>query len=91
MPRRHKHDSPFSLWYDTAMLGLAAQQVMGLRLMKLSFGGRAAEKEMLRMVSEKSAAALEAGATMLSSGTAEQVVAGYRRRVRSNARRLSSQ
>jgi hypothetical protein len=38
---------------DAVMLGFEMQRVIGLRLLKLSRGGRAAEVEALRMVTEK--------------------------------------
>ena len=38
---------------DAVMLALESQSVIGLRLMKLSRGGRAAEAEAMRMVAEK--------------------------------------
>ena len=41
------------LTHDAVLLGLESQRVMGLRLMKLSRGGRAAQAEALRMFSEK--------------------------------------
>ena len=52
------------LTHDAVMLGLESQRVMGLRLMKLSRGGRAAQAEALRMFSEKTSALAEAGTTL---------------------------
>ena len=49
---------------DAVMLALESQNVIGLRLMKLSRGGRAAEAEAMRMVAEKSGAIAEAGMTL---------------------------
>ena len=46
---------------DAVMLGVAKR--IGLRLMTLSRGGRAAEAEAMRMVAEKSGAIAEAGMT----------------------------
>ena len=43
------------------LLGLENQRVIGLRLMKLSRGGRAAQAEALRMFSEKTTALGERG------------------------------
>ena len=76
------------LTYDAVMLGLEAQRVIGLRLIKLSGGGPAAQAEALRMVSEKSAALAEAGLTLARGGSAGSVIRRYRTRVRSNKRRL---
>jgi hypothetical protein len=39
--------------HDAVLLGLESQRVMGLRLMKLSRGGRPAHAEALRMISDK--------------------------------------
>jgi hypothetical protein len=52
------------LTHDAVMLGLEAQRVIGLRLIKLSGGGPAAQAEALRMLSEKTAALAEAGLTL---------------------------
>lgn len=74
---------------DATMLTLEAQQVIGMRMMKLSAGGAAAQVEAERMVSEKVAAAGEAMMLLASGGSSAGVLAGYRRKVRANARRLS--
>jgi hypothetical protein len=76
------------LTFDTAMLGVETQRVIGLRLMKLSGGGPAAQAEALRMISEKPTALAEAAMTLASGGSPETVVR-YRSHVRSNKRRLS--
>jgi hypothetical protein len=76
-------------WFDLAMLGLEAQQVVWLRLMKLSAGGPDANRESIKMVSEKMTASIEAGRALMLGGSPKSVVQGYRRKVRSNARRLS--
>lgn len=77
------------LTFDAALLGVEAQRVIGLRLMKLSAGGSAAQAEALRMVSEKTAALAEAGMTLARGGSAGTVIRRYRSYVRSNKRRLS--
>jgi hypothetical protein len=73
---------------DAVLLGLETQRVIGLRLMKLSRGGRAAELEALRMVTEKNTALAEAAMTVARGGTARTVIRRYRTHVRSNTRRL---
>ena len=73
---------------DAVMLGLETQRVIGLRFMKLSRGGRAAEAEALRMVSEKTSALAEAGTTLARGGSAGTVIRRYRTHVRANKRRL---
>jgi hypothetical protein len=77
------------LTHDAMLLGFESQRVMGLRLMKLSRGGRAARAEALRMVSEKTTALAEAGTTLARGGSAGTVIRRYRSHVRSNQRRLS--
>ena len=79
----------WTLTMDTAMLALESQQVIGMRLAMLDTGGTAAQAEAERMVTEKIAAAGEAALLVATGGTAAGVVAGYRRKVRANARRLS--
>jgi hypothetical protein len=76
------------LTHDAVMLGLEAQRVIGLRVIKLSGGGPAAQAEALRMVSEKTAALAEAGLTLARGGSAGRVMRRYRTHVRSNKRRL---
>jgi hypothetical protein len=76
------------LTHDAVMLGLEAQRVIGLRLIKLSGGDPAAQAEALRMVSEKTAALAEAGLTLARGGSAGRVIRRYRTHVRSNKRRL---
>ena len=73
---------------DAVLLGLDTQRVISLRLMKLSRGGRAAELEVLRMVTEKNTALAEAATTLARGGSAETVIRRYRTHVRSNKRRL---
>ena len=54
----------FGAWWklgmDATLLAMESQQVIGLRLAKLSLGGPAAQIEAQRMVSEKIMAAGEA-------------------------------
>ena len=73
---------------DATMLAVEAQIVIGLRLMMLGAGGTAAQAEAHRMIAEKTMAFVEATTTLASGGTAHSVVAGYRKHVRANARRL---
>ena len=79
----------WKLGMDTAMLAFESQQVIGMRLAMLAAGGTAAQVEAQRMVTEKIAAAGEAAVLVATGGNAAGVVAGYRRKVRANARRLS--
>jgi hypothetical protein len=58
---------------DAVLLGLETQRVIGLRLIKLSRGGRAAELEAVRMVTEKNTALAEAAMTVVRGGSAQTV------------------
>jgi hypothetical protein len=72
---------------DTALLGLEAQSVIGLRLSQIGLGqGNPAEA--LLMITEKMLAFMDAATTVATGGSAEALVEGYRRRVQANARRL---
>ena len=58
----------FSNWMkfslNAARLGYKAQTVMTLRMLKLARGGKAADKEAQRMMTEKGAAFTEAATTL---------------------------
>ncbi|WP_312895276.1 hypothetical protein [Microvirga sp.] len=72
---------------DTALLGLEAQSVIGLRLMQIAMGqGTPSEAQL--MMTEKMLAFMDAATTVASGGSAEAIIEGYRRRVQANARRL---
>jgi hypothetical protein len=83
----------FNLW----RLGLEAQTVMAMRMMRLAAGGAAGHREAARMVSEKGGAAVEASLAAASLAAVgkkhpaigRKVVSGYRKRIRANRRRLS--
>jgi hypothetical protein len=75
--------------YEATMLALEANGVIGLRLIKIAQGGVDAGHEINLMVQEKVDAAAEALTTVVGGGSFETVLAGYRRRVALNARRLS--
>ena len=81
---------------EAAQLGFDAQHVVALRIMRWATGGASGHAEAQRMMTEKSAALLEAqfaAAGALAGGksavVARKVLAVYRRRVRANKRRLS--
>jgi hypothetical protein len=83
----------FGSWWklgmDATLLAMESQQVIGLRLAKLSTGGAAAQAEAQHMITEKILAANEAALLIATGGSTARVVAGYRRTVQANARRLS--
>ena len=83
------------LFSDTLKMGFVANQVIGLRLMKIATGGAHAKRESDLMVSEKIEAAAEASfaaATSMATGqphrAAERALAVYTKRVNRNLRRL---
>jgi hypothetical protein len=94
MPRKRNPSLPHA--FELARLGAEAWMVIGLRMAKLSAGGPAAALEAQRMVAEKSAAAMEAQVAVAMAlmtgathhGARKKALAGYRRRVRANRRRL---
>jgi hypothetical protein len=77
------------LAFTSAQAWQEAQIVMSLRAMRLARGGALAQSEATRMVTEKSAALVDAAMTVATWGSAEKVVRGYRSRVRANQRRLT--
>lgn len=84
------------LGMDSLWLGAEAQGVIALRMMKFAAGGTAAATEAQLMVSEKLRAAAETQTQVLTSlltGRGHlapaRAVAGYRRKVRANRRRLA--
>jgi hypothetical protein len=87
----------FALTFKTIQLGLDAQSVIALRMMRLASGGPAAEAEMTRMVIDKAEAIAEAqgaATAAVMTGSKDHVVAGktrdvFSKRVRANKRRLS--
>ncbi len=86
-----------SLFMHSAFLAMEAQEVIGLRMLRIAAGGKAADHEMERMVSEKMQAAAQIGAAAAISAVtgksahaiASSAVSGYRKKVRANHRRLS--
>jgi len=83
----------FSHWVkfssEVMLANFEAQRVIGLRLIKLSQGGDAAETESRRMVTEKLAAGAEAMAALAGGKSAQSVLRRYRTIMRANERRLS--
>ncbi len=85
------------LTFKTMALGLEAQNVIALRLIRLAAGGTRGQSEARRMVAEKMTALVEAqtaATASLMNGGEHHVAAGkalnaVRKRVRANKRRLS--
>jgi hypothetical protein len=76
--------------FEMARLQAEANAVIALRLMRLMQGGKLAEREARRMVSEKGFAAAEVAMTLGLGSSPKKVVRRVRSRVRNNRRRLST-
>ena len=76
---------------------MEAEEGIGLRMLRIAGGGKAADHEMERMVSEKMSTAIQLGTaavvSAVSGKSAEAIangaVTGYRKKVRANRKRLS--
>jgi hypothetical protein len=79
----------FVPFYSTMSLAFESGNVIGLRLMKMMSGGSGLREEAHLMVMEKVNAMFEAGASLMTGGTANGVVERYREHVAANAKRLS--
>ena len=91
----------FNPWLELSLkavqMGMEAQSVIALRMLRLATGGARMEAEASRMVTEKVAAAAEAqvvAAVSALSGRSPHVVVSkaprvVKKRVRANKRRLS--
>lgn len=84
------------LWWDLSMLSVEAAQVIGLRMMLIAGGGRAAERETQLMVDEKLRALTQLGWKLawgqwgnLPQRQIEGATKLYGRKVSANLRRLS--
>jgi hypothetical protein len=73
----------------TSMLAMESQQVIAMRLMKMSLGGKASSNEANLMFSEKAQALGETAMSLATGGSAHSIVNNYRGKVRANRRRLS--
>jgi hypothetical protein len=90
-------NSWFALSSQAAMLGLEAQGVIALRMMRLAAGGARGQAEAQRMMTEKFDAFGEAQAVAVSGtlaggsshGIGKKVLGVYSKRVRANQRRLT--
>jgi 2-iminoacetate synthase ThiH len=79
----------FVPFYSTMSLAFESGNVIGLRLMKMMSGGSGLREEANLMLMEKVNAMFEAGASLMTGGTANSVVERYREHVAANAKRLS--
>jgi hypothetical protein len=60
--------------YPWIMLGIEANRVVGLRVMKLMLGGKSARREARMMVTEKIRAGLEANARLMAGASPDEVI-----------------
>ncbi|TPN86570.1 hypothetical protein FJ987_14125 [Mesorhizobium sp. CU2] len=79
----------FNPWIDLSLSILEAQQVILLRTIRLAQGGKRAELEAKRMMSEKIEAMGRAGAMMLMGASAERIARLYGNKISANRKRLS--
>lgn len=78
----------FETWFNVLHLAAEAQEVVGLRVLKLVQGGTEAQDEALRMVAEKIDAGTQAMCQAMAGVPAACIVAGFRSEVQANAARL---
>jgi hypothetical protein len=78
-----------TLAFEMARLQAEANTVVALRMLRLMQGGKIAEREARRMVSEKGFAAAEAAMILATGGSPKKVVRRVRSRVGKNRRRLT--
>ena len=89
--------NPWTFSLDLARLGMEAQTVIALRMMRLAAGGALANREARRMIAEKGAAAVAAqmaAAAALAGGrgpgvATKRAYGTYKRAVSRNRQRLS--
>ena len=79
----------FGPFFSTVFLALESGNVIKLRMMKMMSGGSGSYDEANLMVTEKVHALFEAGASLMTGGTASSIVDRYRQHVAANAKRLS--
>ena len=80
----------YNHFFNSMMLAIEAQKVIELRLVRIAWGGREAQAEMLSMISEKIGAGVEAAGTLMTGGSPEAVIARYREHVAANTKRLTA-
>lgn len=79
----------FNPMLNLSLSMMEGQQVVWLRLLCIGQGGKGAEREAERMVSEKIDAAVHAGIMLATGATPAAIARHYQRKVRANRIRLS--
>ena len=80
----------FVPFYSTMSLAFESCDVIGLRMMKMMWGGKGSHDEAQLMVTEKLNALVEATTSLMTGGTASSVVDRYREHVAANVKTTSS-
>ena len=76
-------------WYCATLLAFESHDVMRLRAVRIAAGGTDAFSEVHLMITEKTAAAVEALGSLMFGGTLVSVIERYRELVAANALRLA--
>jgi hypothetical protein len=79
----------FYPWYPAFLLAVESNNVIDIRIRKITTGGVSAVEETQLMLNEKVSAALEAGSMLVSGRHPADVIDFYRKHVAANAARLS--
>jgi hypothetical protein len=87
---RHAVLTGADAWFASTMLAVESCEVVSLRLAKFANHDSDAEQEACLMISEKIAAAFEAGAGWLAGAGPAAIIGRYREHVAANAKRLSA-
>ena len=77
-------------WFDTSTLFIQSQRVIGLRLMKMAWGGQGAQDEAFRMVGEKVEASMDSILMLIAGGSGSMVLAHYNDLIADNIERLTA-
>lgn len=75
--------------WNWMMLAMESNRVIGLRVARLMRGGKPAQREAQRMVTEKIVAAAMAGTSLMRGASTDKIVGQYRAKVKANSRRLT--
>lgn len=76
--------------FQTSDLLFQSQRVIGLRLAKLSIGGREDQREAFQMIDEKVKASIDSSRILMAGGSSSMVLAHYSKLVADNVKRLSA-
>ena len=75
--------------WNWLMLSAESSHVIALRIAKLMRGGKLAEREAQRMITEKMVAVTKANTNLMTGASPNKIVRQLRTTVRANAKRLS--